>query len=304
MKTKQSGFTLLEILLVVGIIAILAGIVIVAINPSRQLAYARNTERKSDLKQINSALQQYYIDHREYPLTLTGTLTEICDTGTATSSSDITTLCDNAELIDLSFLVPTYLTAIPTDPQATTTSGAGYQVVRHSSRRIGLSAPSELGQVITINIPVEEVDACGVSGDATDPDCWSTQVDGKIWGPLGVITNIRNDTEGAENTTALILRESQYSESYPAAHYCATLNDGTHPVGTWYLPAKQQLIDGHTAQFVTSPPTVTGFSEVTEYWSSTEYDSNGTFLVSSNYGYVSDNFSIKTYSHSFVRCLR
>ena len=55
-KNKKSGFTLLEILLVVGIIAILAGIVIVAINPAKQLATVRNTERKSDIKQINNAL--------------------------------------------------------------------------------------------------------------------------------------------------------------------------------------------------------------------------------------------------------
>jgi len=56
MKNKKSGFTLLEILLVVGIIAILAGITIVAINPSKQLAQVRNTERKSDIKQIANAI--------------------------------------------------------------------------------------------------------------------------------------------------------------------------------------------------------------------------------------------------------
>jgi uncharacterized protein (TIGR02145 family)/uncharacterized repeat protein (TIGR02543 family)/prepilin-type N-terminal cleavage/methylation domain-containing protein len=144
---KKSGFTLLEILLVVGIISILAGIVIVAINPSKQLATVRNTERKSDIKQISNALDQYYIDHNHYPNTVLGSLTEICDTGSlsTTTGSEI----DCLDLIDLSVLVPTYLTAIPTDPQASTTSGAGYRVVK-TSGKIGLSAPAELGQTIVI----------------------------------------------------------------------------------------------------------------------------------------------------------
>ena len=52
---KNSGFTLLEMLLVVAIIAILAGIVIVAINPSRQFANVRNTERAFNLGEIHKA---------------------------------------------------------------------------------------------------------------------------------------------------------------------------------------------------------------------------------------------------------
>jgi len=56
-------------------------------------------------------------------------------------------------MVDLSELVPTYITAIPKDPSATTTDHAGYRVIK-TGNQIGLSAPAELGQVITIgNIP-------------------------------------------------------------------------------------------------------------------------------------------------------
>lgn len=55
-KYIKSGFTLLEILLVIGIIAVLAAIVIIAINPSKMLARARDTERKVDIAEVNKAL--------------------------------------------------------------------------------------------------------------------------------------------------------------------------------------------------------------------------------------------------------
>lgn len=70
-KTKNNssrGFTLLEMLVVIAIIAIVAAIVIVAINPGRQLAQARNAQRASDIKTIESAIMQYYIDQQRWPI--------------------------------------------------------------------------------------------------------------------------------------------------------------------------------------------------------------------------------------------
>ena len=65
--SHKKGFTLLEILLVVGIIAILSGIVIIAINPARQLANVRDAQRKLALSEINSALAQYTF-YNPYPI--------------------------------------------------------------------------------------------------------------------------------------------------------------------------------------------------------------------------------------------
>jgi len=148
LKLKK-GFTLLEILLVVGIIAILAGIVIIAINPSKTLATVRNAERRSDLKQIDSALSQHYIDYARYPTSTESGLQEICNTGSIPYPH---IGIDCTGYLDLSILVPTYITAIPRDALASTSSSTGYIVYKHSSsRKIQLIASNaELGVVIAI----------------------------------------------------------------------------------------------------------------------------------------------------------
>lgn len=61
---NQSGFTLIEILVVIGIIAILAAIVIIAINPARQFAQARDAQRRSDTNAILNAIGQYIADNK------------------------------------------------------------------------------------------------------------------------------------------------------------------------------------------------------------------------------------------------
>lgn len=61
LRRPGRGFTLIELLLVIGIVAILASIVIVAINPTRQLAQARNAQRHSDVRTILDAVRQNQI---------------------------------------------------------------------------------------------------------------------------------------------------------------------------------------------------------------------------------------------------
>ena len=58
----RRGFTLIELLLVMSIISILAGIVIAALSPSRQLAQVRNAQRRSDVRNIAAAIDQYVLD--------------------------------------------------------------------------------------------------------------------------------------------------------------------------------------------------------------------------------------------------
>ena len=65
MKRKQQGFTLIEILIVVAIIAILASVVLVGLGPTQQ--QGRDARRISDLREVQTGLELYYNKNGNYP---------------------------------------------------------------------------------------------------------------------------------------------------------------------------------------------------------------------------------------------
>ncbi|MEI7424773.1 MAG: type II secretion system protein [Candidatus Staskawiczbacteria bacterium] len=150
MNKQQKGFTLLEILLVIALIAILAGIVIVAINPAKQTADARNTQRTSDVNTILNAVYQYSIDNSgampsgiPTSVSCPGTgASEICKKGAAcTGLVDLSALTTNAK----------YIVSIPFDPTGSTTNGTAYNIVKTTDNRIIVCAPSAENSTV-INI--------------------------------------------------------------------------------------------------------------------------------------------------------
>lgn len=62
-----AGFTLIEILVVVGMIGVLTAGSLLVINPALQLQRSRDATRKSEIKQIQSAIEQYKADNGSYP---------------------------------------------------------------------------------------------------------------------------------------------------------------------------------------------------------------------------------------------
>ncbi len=143
MNSKNArGFTLIEILVVIGIIAVLAAIVIVAINPARQFAQARNTQRTSDVTTISNALGQYRADNK-------GSLPNGLTTPLATSTIDSTTASGHVSICGS--LYPNYMTTgFPQDPGITNSAPitdcssyiSGYSVAIDPLGRTWVYAPS------------------------------------------------------------------------------------------------------------------------------------------------------------------
>lgn len=144
---SRKGFTLIELLLVIGIIAILASIVIVAINPTKQLADARNAQRRSDVNTILNAVYQYAIDNNGnlpgcLPGAAAGTAMNVC---TSNDCTGVTNGCN------LATLTGTYLVSIPVDPSGATGNDTMYDVTKDSNSRVTVSAPvAEQGETITV----------------------------------------------------------------------------------------------------------------------------------------------------------
>lgn len=69
---NKNGYTLVEILVVIAVIAILATTVAIVINPVAQLEKGQDSHRKSDLAQIQRALELYYHDNGRYPTSGSG----------------------------------------------------------------------------------------------------------------------------------------------------------------------------------------------------------------------------------------
>jgi prepilin-type N-terminal cleavage/methylation domain-containing protein len=67
MRFNKKGFTLVELLIVIGLLGAIALIVIAAINPLEQANRARDTRFKADSGQLISAIDRYFVAVSSFP---------------------------------------------------------------------------------------------------------------------------------------------------------------------------------------------------------------------------------------------
>lgn len=115
---KLKGFTLVELLLVIGIIATLAVVAFVALDPAKRFADARDARRVSDVESILSAVHQYVIDNKgSFPPALAVNAEQTIGTGgsgCSNSNGGCSTQADDC--VNLSSDLERYLKTIPFDP--------------------------------------------------------------------------------------------------------------------------------------------------------------------------------------------
>jgi len=147
---SRQAFTLLELMIVMAIIGILATVLMVAVNPARQLAKARDTQRQTDVVAVLSSIYQYASEHSgEIPDT---------DGNPATSNfpTSLTCIGSTSPCFNLAgagsngdTIVPVYMAQLPMDPKTGTTANTGYKIMIDT---YGHLTASGSGETTTISV--------------------------------------------------------------------------------------------------------------------------------------------------------
>lgn len=133
LRSTRFGFTLIEILIVVAIIAILASVVLIGLGPTQQSG--RDAKRLSDLREVQTGLELFYAKCGFYPGSYSG---GACVNQPTTGSgwTDLTAALTSA---------PIGVTQVPNDPSGGTATYYYSQEGNGSSYVLGAMMENSAG---------------------------------------------------------------------------------------------------------------------------------------------------------------
>jgi prepilin-type N-terminal cleavage/methylation domain-containing protein len=145
-----SGFTLVELIIVIAIIAILAAAIFVAIDPARRLHESRNARRSSDIATILDAVKTYQSDHGGSQYLTIDALTVDAYYQIGTQAIGCTRACGTLTTqntcVNLSLIGDNYLATVPKDPTDGTDELTGYAMKKGVSGSIAVYACDAEGE--------------------------------------------------------------------------------------------------------------------------------------------------------------
>ncbi|HLD63417.1 MAG TPA: hypothetical protein VI913_00805, partial [Candidatus Peribacteraceae bacterium] len=165
MKRWRSGFTLIDLMLTIGIIGTLSSIVIAAINPEAQFLAAHDAQRRIMTREFINAVQNYVVTTGSYP-------------GDKVLSSTAMAICrpniHDASCINLDTLVDDgYLTALPVDVAEDDSNLTGYEIALAEEQPVvtaaylGVTGSSACEAMFTQGFLVDGNGANGINKDVT-----------------------------------------------------------------------------------------------------------------------------------------
>jgi type II secretion system protein G len=142
----KKGFTLIEMLVVIGIIAVLAGLIMPSLGTSQMKA--RDAKRKSDLKQIQKALEIYRQDQDPVAFPADGSFLNL-----STSWASGATV---------------YMSTVPSDPDSTSATRVNYSYVVDNTTLTYLLCTC-------LENTIDPAPACAANGTLNCPACVATK---------------------------------------------------------------------------------------------------------------------------------
>lgn len=148
MITPKKGFTLIELIIVIAIIAILAAAIFVAIDPARRLNESRNARRSSDIATILDAVIKYQADNEgvHYSTVSGMTAGTYYVLGTCASGATCTAKTAADACVNVAGVGSNYLGVVPMDPKAGTAADTNYYIMKDANGAITVGACEPEGE--------------------------------------------------------------------------------------------------------------------------------------------------------------